>query len=108
MVFLKVESGTSYAAKDVFCEIAPNVKFTKFHCYYDIMKLDSDIYFCGTLNDTKREIQISLPLTAGYGGTGPHDLIDCIRAAGFSEEEIPSNSILEQPEDRIVRIDFIR
>lgn len=94
-----VKSSTSYNSKDTFLAIASAICFKRFDCYYDINHMESRMIFTGTITGgLEISVQVS-PLTAGYPGEGPHDLLECVRAVGFSEEILPKEWILNPPAD---------
>ena len=92
---IDINTATSYGAVGMLKMVlsAPGVKVIRARINTTVKtpNLEADskdwalIIECESENRDVREFEIRiLMLTSGYGGSGPHDLLDCLKACGFS------------------------
>lgn len=91
MVTITISSGSTDNIKNTFLKfiengiIIPN-NILKCHFRFNVQTLADNIFdFIDSNGNTYSLDRMSL----GYNGTGPNDLLTCIRAAGFGKELIP-------------------
>lgn len=103
--FYAIDTVTTYAAVAMLRMLAENSDITFRRArlnlregFPDELKNSEDwplIFECTSKDRDAREFEVRVhTLTSGYGGTGPHDLVQCLKIAGF--ENVDENQIFTE------------